>query len=166
MENLFVLSLLFLFIPIRGIFRRNSILAYFDDPRYRRKSSGITKWGTLGAHSIVKNRTWLSIEDSKKWKKWIYVQRPTKKKSFVLNCRMPEAHRLQAFCMQILVPIQTSPDCVAGSLSMLVKPPTYTKPSKTTSSLRFSFENICSFIGWVIDIDFSFAIDCDWKISI
>ena len=26
-------------IPINGIFRRNSILAYFDDPQYRRKSS-------------------------------------------------------------------------------------------------------------------------------
>nr|YP_009633670.1 RNA polymerase beta subunit [Chengiodendron marginatum]YP_010705206.1 RNA polymerase beta'' subunit [Chengiodendron matsumuranum]QBS48597.1 RNA polymerase beta subunit [Chengiodendron marginatum]WCQ78863.1 RNA polymerase beta'' subunit [Chengiodendron matsumuranum]WIL96525.1 RNA polymerase beta'' subunit [Chionanthus ramiflorus] len=37
-----------------GIFRRNSILAYFDDPRYRRKSSGITKYGTIEMHSIVK----------------------------------------------------------------------------------------------------------------
>uniref|UniRef100_UPI0030034B8F RNA polymerase beta subunit n=1 Tax=Aspidistra omeiensis TaxID=2917575 RepID=UPI0030034B8F len=33
-------------IPINGILRRNSILAYFDDPRYRKKSSGITKYGT------------------------------------------------------------------------------------------------------------------------
>nr|YP_740640.1 RNA polymerase beta'' subunit [Nandina domestica]Q09FX1.1 RecName: Full=DNA-directed RNA polymerase subunit beta''; AltName: Full=PEP; AltName: Full=Plastid-encoded RNA polymerase subunit beta''; Short=RNA polymerase subunit beta'' [Nandina domestica]ABI49853.1 RNA polymerase beta'' subunit [Nandina domestica] len=41
-------------IPINGIFRRNSILAYFDDPRYRRNSSGITKYGTIEAHSIVK----------------------------------------------------------------------------------------------------------------
>nr|UDF86427.1 RNA polymerase beta'' subunit [Lenwebbia lasioclada] len=41
-------------LPINGILRRNSILAYFDDPRYRRKSSGITKYGTLGVHSIVK----------------------------------------------------------------------------------------------------------------
>nr|YP_010721679.1 RNA polymerase beta'' subunit [Verbena bonariensis]WDS80660.1 RNA polymerase beta'' subunit [Verbena bonariensis] len=41
-------------IPINGIFRRNSILAYFDDPRYRRKSSGITQYGTLEMHSIVK----------------------------------------------------------------------------------------------------------------
>nr|YP_009419741.1 DNA-directed RNA polymerase beta'' subunit [Pentaphylax euryoides]ASM46490.1 DNA-directed RNA polymerase beta'' subunit [Pentaphylax euryoides] len=41
-------------IPINGIFRRNSILAYFDDPRYRRKSSGITKYGTIEVHSIVK----------------------------------------------------------------------------------------------------------------
>ena len=30
-------------IPINGIFRRNSILAYFDDPQYRTQSSGITK---------------------------------------------------------------------------------------------------------------------------
>nr|YP_010725464.1 RNA polymerase beta'' subunit [Trapella sinensis]WDY12364.1 RNA polymerase beta'' subunit [Trapella sinensis] len=41
-------------IPINAIFRRNGILAYFDDPRYRRKSSGITKYGTLEMHSIVK----------------------------------------------------------------------------------------------------------------
>nr|YP_010459466.1 RNA polymerase beta'' subunit [Gymnospermium altaicum]UUC02964.1 RNA polymerase beta'' subunit [Gymnospermium altaicum] len=41
-------------IPINGIFRRNSILAYFDDPRYKRNSSGITKYGTIEAHSIVK----------------------------------------------------------------------------------------------------------------
>nr|YP_009633582.1 RNA polymerase beta subunit [Osmanthus insularis]QBS48509.1 RNA polymerase beta subunit [Osmanthus insularis] len=41
-------------IPPNGIFRRNSILAYFDDPRYRRKSSGITKYGTIEMHSIVK----------------------------------------------------------------------------------------------------------------
>nr|QXO87643.1 RNA polymerase beta'' subunit [Dischidia parasita] len=39
-------------LPINGIFRRNSILSYFDDPRYRRKSSGITKYGTIGMHSI------------------------------------------------------------------------------------------------------------------
>nr|YP_009687192.1 RNA polymerase beta' subunit [Hippophae gyantsensis]QDW75939.1 RNA polymerase beta' subunit [Hippophae gyantsensis] len=41
-------------IPINGIFRRNSILAYFDDPQYRRKSSGIAKYGTIGLHSILK----------------------------------------------------------------------------------------------------------------
>nr|QXO07550.1 RNA polymerase beta'' subunit [Epimedium myrianthum] len=41
-------------IPINGIFHRNSILAYFDDPRYRRKSSGITKYGTIEARSSVK----------------------------------------------------------------------------------------------------------------
>lgn len=29
---------------------RNSILAYFDNPRYRRKSSGISKNGTLEMH--------------------------------------------------------------------------------------------------------------------
>nr|YP_010142060.1 RNA polymerase beta'' subunit [Muntingia calabura]QQK92305.1 RNA polymerase beta'' subunit [Muntingia calabura] len=41
-------------IPRNGILRRNSILIFFDDLRYRRKSSGITKYGTIGAHSIVK----------------------------------------------------------------------------------------------------------------
>jgi DNA-directed RNA polymerase subunit beta' len=40
-------------IPVNGIFRKNSILAYFDDPQYRRKNSGITKYGTIGVHSIL-----------------------------------------------------------------------------------------------------------------
>nr|QFK69442.1 RNA polymerase beta subunit [Ixonanthes chinensis] len=41
-------------IPINGIFRRNGIFAYFNDPQYRRNTSGITKYGALGVHSIVK----------------------------------------------------------------------------------------------------------------
>nr|YP_009926652.1 RNA polymerase beta'' subunit [Lophopyxis maingayi]QNK04944.1 RNA polymerase beta'' subunit [Lophopyxis maingayi] len=41
-------------IPINGIFHRKSIFAYFDDPQYRRKSSGIT--GAIGVHSIVKKK--------------------------------------------------------------------------------------------------------------
>nr|YP_010044894.1 RNA polymerase beta subunit [Dianyuea turbinata]QPF96151.1 RNA polymerase beta subunit [Dianyuea turbinata] len=41
-------------IPINGIFRKNSIFAYFDDPKYRRRSSGITKYVVIGVHSIVK----------------------------------------------------------------------------------------------------------------
>uniref|UniRef100_UPI0030E5656A RNA polymerase beta'' subunit n=1 Tax=Alisma canaliculatum TaxID=120010 RepID=UPI0030E5656A len=41
-------------IPINGILRRNSILAYFDDPRYRRNSSGIIKYGTTEVDSIIK----------------------------------------------------------------------------------------------------------------
>nr|YP_009705725.1 RNA polymerase beta''subunit [Acanthocalyx alba]QFQ36715.1 RNA polymerase beta''subunit [Acanthocalyx alba] len=41
-------------IPINGLFRRNCILAYFDDPRYRRKGSGITKYGIIEADSILK----------------------------------------------------------------------------------------------------------------
>nr|AKF43113.1 RNA polymerase beta'' subunit [Erodium foetidum] len=43
--------------PINGIFRRNCILAYFDDPRYKRGGSGITKYGPIEveeADSIVK----------------------------------------------------------------------------------------------------------------
>nr|YP_010832695.1 RNA polymerase beta'' subunit [Astragalus flexus]WFG52436.1 RNA polymerase beta'' subunit [Astragalus flexus]WFG52512.1 RNA polymerase beta'' subunit [Astragalus flexus]WFG52588.1 RNA polymerase beta'' subunit [Astragalus flexus] len=39
-------------IPINGIFHRNSIFAYFDDPQYRRQSSGITKYRTIGIQSI------------------------------------------------------------------------------------------------------------------
>ncbi|KAL2656457.1 hypothetical protein AAZV13_04G122200 [Glycine max] len=41
-------------IPINGIFRRNSILAYFDDPQYRTQGSGITKYRTIGIDSIFK----------------------------------------------------------------------------------------------------------------
>nr|QBK50675.1 RNA polymerase beta' subunit [Urophysa rockii] len=57
-------------IPINGIFRRNSILAYFDDPRYRRKSSGITKYGTLEVDSIVKNEDLIEYRRTKElWPK-------------------------------------------------------------------------------------------------
>nr|YP_009680112.1 RNA polymerase beta'' subunit [Campylotropis macrocarpa]AYA54259.1 RNA polymerase beta'' subunit [Campylotropis macrocarpa] len=46
-------------IPINGIFRRNSILAYFDDPQYRTQSSGITKYRTIGINSIFKKEDFL-----------------------------------------------------------------------------------------------------------
>uniref|UniRef100_UPI00315DDA18 RNA polymerase beta'' subunit n=1 Tax=Plantago rigida TaxID=101994 RepID=UPI00315DDA18 len=52
-------------IPINAIFRRNSILGYFDDPRYRRKSSGITKYGTLEMHSIVKKEDFIEYRGGK-----------------------------------------------------------------------------------------------------
>nr|YP_010540271.1 RNA polymerase beta'' subunit [Staphylea bumalda]UYF20398.1 RNA polymerase beta'' subunit [Staphylea bumalda] len=55
-------------IPINGIFRRNSILAYFDDPRYRRNSSGITKYGTIGVHSIVKKEDLIEYRGVKEFK--------------------------------------------------------------------------------------------------
>nr|YP_008994510.1 RNA polymerase beta' subunit [Hypseocharis bilobata]AGV02938.1 RNA polymerase beta' subunit [Hypseocharis bilobata]AKF43121.1 RNA polymerase beta'' subunit [Hypseocharis bilobata] len=46
-------------IPQNGIFRKNSILAYFDDPRYKRKGPGITKYGTIEADSIVKKEDFI-----------------------------------------------------------------------------------------------------------
>lgn len=55
-------------IPINGIFRRNSILAYFDDPQYRRKSSGITKYGTIGLHSILKKEDLIEYRGVKEFK--------------------------------------------------------------------------------------------------
>nr|YP_009306767.1 RNA polymerase beta'' subunit [Davidia involucrata]AOQ76927.1 RNA polymerase beta'' subunit [Davidia involucrata] len=55
-------------IPINGIFRRNSILAYFDDPRYRRKSSGITKYGTIEVHSIVKKEDLIEYRGVKEFR--------------------------------------------------------------------------------------------------
>nr|YP_010490034.1 RNA polymerase beta'' subunit [Koenigia lichiangensis]UWM11674.1 RNA polymerase beta'' subunit [Koenigia lichiangensis] len=54
-KELMPLSSISIEIPLNGSFRRNSILAYFDDPRYRRDSSGITKYGTIEAYSILKN---------------------------------------------------------------------------------------------------------------
>nr|AEX94806.1 RNA polymerase beta' subunit [Agave sp. Pires 2011-05] len=54
-------------IPINGILRRNSILAYFDDPRYRRKSSGITKYGTVEADSIVKKEDLIEYRGAKEF---------------------------------------------------------------------------------------------------
>nr|YP_009319719.1 RNA polymerase beta'' subunit [Salpinga maranonensis]APA18821.1 RNA polymerase beta'' subunit [Salpinga maranonensis] len=56
-------------LPINGIFRRNnSIFVYFDDPRYRRKSSGITKSGTLGVHSIIKKEDFFESRPIKELK--------------------------------------------------------------------------------------------------
>nr|YP_010471788.1 RNA polymerase beta'' subunit [Nervilia fordii]UVG41145.1 RNA polymerase beta'' subunit [Nervilia fordii] len=52
-------------IPISGILRRNSILAYFDDPRYRRSSSGITKYGIVEVDSIVKKEDLIEYRGAK-----------------------------------------------------------------------------------------------------
>nr|UBX38565.1 RNA polymerase beta'' subunit [Bupleurum fruticosum] len=54
-------------IPISGIFRRNSIFSYFDDPQYRRKSSGITKYGMLGVHSILKKEDLIEYQGVKEF---------------------------------------------------------------------------------------------------
>nr|YP_010939830.1 RNA polymerase beta'' subunit [Nothapodytes nimmoniana]WLG31388.1 RNA polymerase beta'' subunit [Nothapodytes nimmoniana] len=55
-------------IPINGTFSRNGILAYFDEPRYRRRSSGITKYGTLEVHSIVKKEDLVEYRGVKEFK--------------------------------------------------------------------------------------------------
>nr|YP_009272493.1 RNA polymerase beta' subunit [Utricularia reniformis]AMN14343.1 RNA polymerase beta' subunit [Utricularia reniformis] len=58
-------------IPINGIFPRNSILAYFNDPIYRRKSSGITKYGTLEMHSSDKKEDLIEYRGGKEfWSKY------------------------------------------------------------------------------------------------
>nr|ASA38100.1 RNA polymerase beta'' subunit [Lobelia fenshamii] len=49
-------------IPRNGIFRKNSIFAYFDDPKYRRKDSGITKYETLEMEEIVKKEDFIEYE--------------------------------------------------------------------------------------------------------
>nr|YP_010836352.1 RNA polymerase beta'' subunit [Bupleurum krylovianum]WGC91049.1 RNA polymerase beta'' subunit [Bupleurum krylovianum] len=55
-------------IPINGIFRRNSILAFFDDPRYRRNSSGITKYGAIEGHSIAKKEDLIEYRGVKEFR--------------------------------------------------------------------------------------------------
>nr|YP_010602579.1 RNA polymerase beta'' subunit [Paphiopedilum insigne]YP_010609782.1 RNA polymerase beta'' subunit [Paphiopedilum exul]WAN76750.1 RNA polymerase beta'' subunit [Paphiopedilum insigne]WAO28010.1 RNA polymerase beta'' subunit [Paphiopedilum exul] len=54
-------------IPINGILRKNSILAYFDDPRYRRSSSGITKYGIVEVDSIVKKEDLIEYRGAKEF---------------------------------------------------------------------------------------------------
>nr|DBA09233.1 TPA_asm: RNA polymerase beta'' subunit [Corydalis lupinoides] len=53
-------------IPINGIFHRKSILAYFDDPQYRRNSSGSTQNGTRETHSIVTKEDLIESRRAKK----------------------------------------------------------------------------------------------------
>nr|YP_010139608.1 RNA polymerase beta'' subunit [Gynura cusimbua]QQK55823.1 RNA polymerase beta'' subunit [Gynura cusimbua] len=67
-KELIPLSRISIEIPINGIFRRNSIFAYFDDPRYRRKSSGITKYGTIEIHSIVKKEDLIEYQGVKEFR--------------------------------------------------------------------------------------------------
>nr|YP_009388650.1 RNA polymerase beta'' subunit [Cistanthe longiscapa]APO15164.1 RNA polymerase beta'' subunit [Cistanthe longiscapa] len=67
-KELMPLSRISIEIPINGIFRRNSIFAYFDDPRYRRKSSGITKYGTIEIHSIVKKEDLIEYRGVKEFR--------------------------------------------------------------------------------------------------
>nr|QCW94737.1 RNA polymerase subunit beta [Polygala alba] len=57
-------------IPINGIFRKNSILAYFDDPHphYRKGRSGITQYRTLGTHSIRKREAFIEYQRVKELK--------------------------------------------------------------------------------------------------
>uniref|UniRef100_A0A1B1YYR2 DNA-directed RNA polymerase subunit beta'' n=1 Tax=Striga hermonthica TaxID=68872 RepID=A0A1B1YYR2_STRHE len=61
-------------IPQNGIFRRNSILAYFDDPRYKRKSSGITKYETLEMHSILKKEDLIEYRGGKEFRPKYKIQ--------------------------------------------------------------------------------------------
>uniref|UniRef100_A0AB74RWK2 DNA-directed RNA polymerase n=1 Tax=Peucedanum huangshanense TaxID=2995350 RepID=A0AB74RWK2_9APIA len=55
-------------IPINGIFHKNSILAFFDDPRYRRKSSGITKYGTIEVYPIAKKEDLIEYRGVKEFR--------------------------------------------------------------------------------------------------
>nr|YP_009532143.1 RNA polymerase beta subunit [Lamprocapnos spectabilis]AYA29253.1 RNA polymerase beta subunit [Lamprocapnos spectabilis] len=59
-------------IPINGIFRRDSILAYFDDLQYKRNSSRIPKYGTIEAHSILKKEDLIESKEFHQ-KKGIFI---------------------------------------------------------------------------------------------
>nr|YP_010473925.1 RNA polymerase beta'' subunit [Corydalis brevirostrata]UVH68138.1 RNA polymerase beta'' subunit [Corydalis brevirostrata]DBA09139.1 TPA_asm: RNA polymerase beta'' subunit [Corydalis capnoides] len=74
-------------IPINGIFRRKSILAYFDDPQYRRNSLGSTQngTGTKETQSIVKKEDLIESRRAKKFR-----QKYQKKGVFIPK----EVHRL------------------------------------------------------------------------
>nr|YP_010642107.1 RNA polymerase beta'' subunit [Saxifraga sanguinea]WBQ55259.1 RNA polymerase beta'' subunit [Saxifraga sanguinea] len=61
-------------IPLNGIFHKKSILAYFDDPRYRRNSSGITKYGTIEVHSIVKKEDFIEYRGGNELKSKYQMQ--------------------------------------------------------------------------------------------
>nr|AGE93446.1 RNA polymerase beta' subunit [Xiphidium caeruleum] len=54
-------------IPKQGILRRNGILAYFDDPRYERSNSGITKYGTIEVNSIIKKGDLIEYRGSREF---------------------------------------------------------------------------------------------------
>nr|YP_010420182.1 RNA polymerase beta'' subunit [Nanocnide lobata]USG53650.1 RNA polymerase beta'' subunit [Nanocnide lobata] len=55
-------------IPINGIFRKKSILYYFDDPQYRRKNLGITKYRVISVHSILKKEDLIEYGEVKELK--------------------------------------------------------------------------------------------------
>nr|YP_009575161.1 RNA polymerase subunit beta'' [Aristolochia tubiflora]QBI76642.1 RNA polymerase subunit beta'' [Aristolochia tubiflora] len=55
-------------IPITGILRKNCILAYFDDPQYRRSNSGITKYGTIEVDFILKKEDLIEYRGAKEFR--------------------------------------------------------------------------------------------------
>nr|WFG51600.1 RNA polymerase beta'' subunit [Astragalus sp. Ge130187] len=55
-------------IPTHGVFHRNSIFAYFDDPQYRRQSSGITKYRTIGIQSVFQKEDLIEYRGIKELK--------------------------------------------------------------------------------------------------
>nr|YP_009512265.1 RNA polymerase beta' subunit [Stylosanthes scabra]AXJ91685.1 RNA polymerase beta' subunit [Stylosanthes scabra] len=55
-------------IPVNGIFRRNSILAHFDDPQYRTQDSGIPKYKTVGTPPLFKKEDLIEYEGVKECK--------------------------------------------------------------------------------------------------
>nr|YP_009868291.1 RNA polymerase beta'' subunit [Pterocarpus santalinus]AZP79330.1 RNA polymerase beta' subunit [Pterocarpus santalinus]QHD47777.1 RNA polymerase beta' subunit [Pterocarpus santalinus]QKG62686.1 RNA polymerase beta'' subunit [Pterocarpus santalinus] len=55
-------------IPLNGIFRRNSILAHFDDPQYRTQSSGIPKYRTIGIPPLFKKEDLIEYQGIKEFK--------------------------------------------------------------------------------------------------
>nr|YP_010963232.1 RNA polymerase subunit beta'' [Hypecoum erectum]BET06351.1 RNA polymerase subunit beta'' [Hypecoum erectum] len=67
-KELILLSGISIEIPINGILRKNSILAYFDDPRYRIKGTGIPKYRTREMDSIVKKEDLIEHRRAKEFR--------------------------------------------------------------------------------------------------
>ncbi|KAL5067380.1 hypothetical protein RYX36_018267 [Vicia faba] len=61
-------------IPINGIFHENNIFAYFNDPQYIRQSSGITKYTTIGIHSIFQKEDFSEYQGIKEVKPKYQIQ--------------------------------------------------------------------------------------------
>ncbi|KAL5099537.1 hypothetical protein RYX36_003864 [Vicia faba] len=68
-------------IPINGIFHENSIFAYFNDPQYIRQSSGITKYTTIGIHSIFQKEDFSEYQGIEEVKPKYQIQ--VDKKNFI-----------------------------------------------------------------------------------
>lgn len=55
-------------IPINGIFHRNSIFSYFDDPQHKMQGSGIPKYKTIGIPSVFKKEDLDEYQGEKEFK--------------------------------------------------------------------------------------------------
>nr|YP_010251965.1 RNA polymerase beta'' subunit [Carex agglomerata]QTX08807.1 RNA polymerase beta'' subunit [Carex agglomerata] len=72
-------------IPINGIFYQNSILAYFDDPRYRRSNSGIIQYEI---ESIIKKDDLIEDQGIKEFPEYQMLIEDQEIEEFSPECKM------------------------------------------------------------------------------